>query len=195
MLGQRIRGRLAAPPRLAIEVARLARLRRVDAVQSDALAVNLDRVAVDDRGDADDGDCSFTRRDRWARSRALRRRAYLGRSRCYDRGTTGSRKEGRQERRRKPRWTQAGLLRRLDAQQLPLTLLHRPRRARDVARRLKRVEQPRCLGLGDTQQQLSNKRGIGQHVLRQSVNQREDGIVRGRERCHDRRLAHPTRAR
>jgi hypothetical protein len=64
VLGQRIRGRLAAPPWLATEVTQLAGLWRVDAVQSDTLPVHLDRVAVDDRGDADDVGSMCTRRDR-----------------------------------------------------------------------------------------------------------------------------------
>src|SRR5262249_22711293 len=59
VVGQRIRCRLAAPPRLASELAQLAGLRRVDAMQANALPVNLNRVAVDDRRDADDGGCSF----------------------------------------------------------------------------------------------------------------------------------------
>jgi hypothetical protein len=60
---------LTAPPRLAIELAQLAGLRRVNAMQSDALPVNLNRVAVDDRRDADNGGISFQRRDRWQGSR------------------------------------------------------------------------------------------------------------------------------
>jgi hypothetical protein len=44
VLGQRIRGRLAAPPWLATEVTQLAGLWRVDAVQSDTLPVNLEYV-------------------------------------------------------------------------------------------------------------------------------------------------------
>jgi hypothetical protein len=47
ILGQRIRRCLTASPRLAIEVAWLARLRCVDTVEADALPVNLDRVAID----------------------------------------------------------------------------------------------------------------------------------------------------
>ena len=81
-------------------------------MQSDALRVNLNRVAVDDRGDAYDGDCSLSRWDRRTRSRRLKRRAYFGRSRYYDRGTSGSRQERRKERRHTPRRTHTELPRR-----------------------------------------------------------------------------------
>jgi hypothetical protein len=53
-------------------------------MQSDTLPVNPDRVAVDDRRDADEGGCAFHRWDRWPRS--------------YGRRTTGSRQECHKER-------------------------------------------------------------------------------------------------
>lgn len=49
----------AAPSGTILPMAFLGALRRVDAVKTNALAVNLDGIAVDDGGDADDviGSC------------------------------------------------------------------------------------------------------------------------------------------
>jgi hypothetical protein len=53
-------------------------------VEADALAVNLNGVAVDDRGHADDGGSLCNRRDRRPLGWCLRRRKSLGRLRCSD---------------------------------------------------------------------------------------------------------------
>jgi len=102
------------------------------------------------------------------------RRAYSDRSRCYDRATSGSRQECRKSTAACLEGRAPNPLHRPDAQGCPLALLQRPRRARDVARRLQLVQQPRRLRLWNTKQ-IGDHLCIGLHVLVDPVHAREDG--------------------
>jgi hypothetical protein len=87
---QRERGLLAAAPVLSSGVeAALPALRRVDAVQANALAVDLDRVAVENRGDAGGiGETCSREAEQYGRTATKQDEAH---SPCADKKSTHSR--------------------------------------------------------------------------------------------------------